>query len=81
MLIIFLLIRHTVNIKKDNIFTLLTKRELEVLKYILLGKTAKQIAKEINLSHRTIEEYTGKIKRKLQCHHKSEIYSKIVQYK
>lgn len=58
----------------------LTKKEVSVLKFILLGKTSKQIAKMLSLSYRTIEEYTDKIKRKLQCSHKYEIHAVAVEY-
>jgi DNA-binding CsgD family transcriptional regulator len=58
----------------------LTKKEVSVLRFILLGKTSKQIAKIVNVSPRTIEEHTEKIKRKLQCSYKYEIHSMAVEY-
>ncbi len=58
----------------------LTKKEVSVLRFILLGKTSKQIAKILGLSYRTIEEHTEKIKRKLQCSYKYEIQSMAVEY-
>ena len=58
----------------------LTKKEVSVLRLILLGRTSKQIAKILGLSYRTIEEYTNKIKRKLQCSYKYEIHSVAVEY-
>lgn len=58
----------------------LTKKEVAILKLILLGKTSKQIAKVLRVSYRTIEEHTAKIKRKLQCSHKHEIHSVAVEY-
>ena len=58
----------------------LTKKEVSVLRLILLGKTSKQAARALGLSYRTIEEYTQKIKRKLQCSHKHEIHAMAVEY-
>lgn len=58
----------------------LTKQEVCVLKLIILGKTSKQIAKELGVSFRTIEEYTNNLKRKLQCKFKNEIHSVVIQY-
>lgn len=58
----------------------LTIKETEVLKYILLGNTSKQIARLMNVSHRTIEEYTDNVKRKLQCSHKYQIHSVAIEY-
>lgn len=58
----------------------LTKKEVNVLRLILLGKTSKQIAKILGISHRTIEEHTEKIKRKLQCSYKYEIHSIAVEH-
>lgn len=58
----------------------LTRREVKVLKWILLGKTSKQIAKTLNVSYRTIEEHTENIRKKLQCSSKYEIHSVVVEY-
>ncbi len=58
----------------------LTKKEVTILRVILLGKTSKQIAKILGVSYRTIEEHTEKIKRKLQCSYKHEIHSIVVEY-
>lgn len=58
----------------------LTKKEVSVIRLILLGKTSKQIAKILGLSHRTIEEHTEKIRRKFQCSSKYEIHEIAVEY-
>jgi DNA-binding CsgD family transcriptional regulator len=50
-----------------------TRREYDVFKYTLLGLTAKQIAKRLALSSRTIEDHINKIKLKLQCSSKHQI--------
>lgn len=44
---------------------LLTNRERQCIEYLLIGKTAKETAKILNLSYRTIEYYFENIKNKL----------------
>src|SRR3990167_1005291 len=48
------------NLKINNVC--LTNRELQCLKLTIKGYTAKRIAKELNLSHRTVEEYLTNIR-------------------
>ena len=60
--------------------TYLTKREVCILKYVLLGRTAKLIGKKLNISHRTVESYMESIKHKLMCDSKSDIHEKAMQY-
>ncbi len=57
--------QHNVNqtipdLKINNVC--LTKRELQCLKLTIKGYTAKRIAKELDLSHRTVEEYLTNIR-------------------
>lgn len=42
----------------------LTKREAECIYYLLKGRTYKEIAKILHLSHRTIETYLNNIRHK-----------------
>ena len=46
----------------------LTKRELQILKLLALGKTNKDIAAPLNLRQKTIEVHCSKITRKLKIH-------------
>ena len=55
----------------------LTPREQEVLYYFLKGYSAKEIAKIISLSNRTVEDYLAKIKGKYGCSTKHELRQKI----
>lgn len=55
-----------------------TVRETECLFYIIRGKTAKQIAKVLNLSPRTVEFYIERIKLKMDCTTKSQIVAKAI---
>ncbi len=43
----------------------LNEKEIEVIRYIAMGCTAKEIGKYMGLEFRTIEVYVGKLKRKL----------------
>lgn len=55
----------------------LTSRELDCIVCYLQRKTAPETGKILNLSTRTVENYFEKIKEKLNCRSKSEIYEKI----
>lgn len=59
-------------IKKYN-FNDLTKRESEIIFYLLMGKTARMIAKILYRSHRTIEHHIDNIKYKMNCKTKSDL--------
>ena len=56
----------------------ISKRESECLFYILRGKTAKEIAKILHLSPRTVEEYTENLKFKFCCQTKTELVGKAI---
>lgn len=55
---------------------LLSARECECLKQLLLGKTAAEIGQSFYLSPRTIESYLENLKEKLSCHSKRELFSR-----
>jgi DNA-binding CsgD family transcriptional regulator len=57
----------------------LTDREAECLFYLLRGKTAKQIARYLGISHRTIEEYFEKLRIKFDASNKYELIDKAIQ--
>lgn len=58
---------------------LLSKREWECATLILAGKTSKEIARVLKLSHRTIEDYIYRMKKKLNCKNKSELIFLLTQ--
>lgn len=58
---------------KSNKGESLTKRQIEVLKYVLLGYTAKKIALYLGISFRTVETYIEILKLKFQCGSKGEL--------
>lgn len=55
----------------------LTRREQECLYYFINGFTAKEIAKELNISYRTVQDYLGIVYQKYGCSTKHELRKKI----
>lgn len=58
-------------IKKED--TILSPREIECISLCSSGKTAKEIARYINISHRTVETYLANAKKKLGCRNLKEL--------
>lgn len=56
----------------------LSHRESEVLFFLIRGKTAKEIARLIDLSNRTVEKHLDRIKNKLDCASRSELIEKAI---
>ena len=55
----------------------LTSREVQCLRLLQQGKTAKQTAKKLHLSYRTVESYLDDVKSKLYVTNKSELLAKL----
>jgi DNA-binding NarL/FixJ family response regulator len=51
----------------------LTERETEILRFVAKGLTAKQIAEQLSLSHRTVENHVQATFRKLQVANRVEL--------
>lgn len=66
------------NTEVANDGIMLSKQEFFLAKLFLTGLTAKEIAKRLNLSHRTVEAYLINIKTKLHCKNKTELVVKLV---
>lgn len=60
----------------DN--TTFTFREKDVMHYLVLGKSAKEIAFILGISPRTVEEYIANIKVKLNVSSKSAVIEKVI---
>lgn len=58
----------------------LSPREMSCIKYLLKGKTAKEIANHLNLSYRTIEYYLENIRSKTGCRNKYELINYFSSY-
>jgi two-component system, NarL family, response regulator NreC len=53
--------------------SLLSEKELDILRLVVEGKTAKEIAEVTFLSHRTVENYKNSIMKKLNLHKTSDL--------
>ena len=51
----------------------LTERETEILRMVSTGRTARQIAERLVVSHRTVENHIQNTLRKLQLHNRVEL--------
>lgn len=64
-------------IVKDSIDEFqLTKRESQVVFYLIRGNTAKEIARKIHLSFRTVEKHIDRIKKKMNVYTRSQLIEK-----
>ncbi len=67
---------QTIKLNLGNV--LLTSRETECLEYTVKGFTAKQIAKKLHISYRTVEDYINQVKIKLDVSTKQEMIQKLL---
>lgn len=51
----------------------ITRREMDCLRFLVQGFTAKMIARQLSLSQRTVESYFEKIKIKLNCNSRAQL--------
>lgn len=58
----------------------LTAREQEVLALVVAGRSSKEIARQLNVSHRTVETYRVRIMEKLDADSLSDLVAKAVAY-
>ena len=57
----------------------LTRRELDVLRLVATGRTDREIARELFLSHRTVEHHVRSIRMKLDCRSRTEAARRAVE--
>ena len=62
-------------------FGSLTRRELEILKFLAEGNSVKEIACTLNLSVKTIEAHKFNLMRKLDIHNKAQLVQYAIQKK
>ena len=60
-----------------SLLKILSVREIDVVRCLLYGNTAKKTAKELFISPRTVERHLENIKIKLNCKNKYELVKKI----
>ncbi|CAM2976129.1 LuxR family transcriptional regulator [Legionella steigerwaltii] len=57
----------------------LTPKQIRCLYYLVKGMTIKQIAQQLNLSPRTVEDHLNAAKNKLNCHNRGELIATALQ--
>jgi two-component system, NarL family, response regulator NreC len=62
-------------------FSTLTRRELEILKFLAEGNSVKEIAGVLNLSVKTVEAHKFNLMRKLDIHNKAQLVQYAIQKK
>jgi len=56
----------------------LTAREQEIARHVVNGRTCKEIALELGISHRTVEVHRARLMKKLGARNTAELVSKII---
>jgi len=54
-----------------------TKREAQIMSYLLSGLNTTQVAEKLELSRRTIEFYINNMKAKIKCRFRSDLVSEV----
>lgn len=65
------------SVEVNDIAIPVTKREAECLYYLIHGKTAKEIARILSISHRTVEVYFDQLRSKTISKNRFELLSKV----
>ena len=58
----------------------LSYREIQILRYISYGFTAKEIARKLDLGYRTVEKYARNVRRKLDARNMSHAVFLALRY-
>lgn len=61
-------------------FARLSKREMDILKWLVLGKSAKEIGAILTISSRTVEQHINNLKIKLKCFKTSQLTNIAMKY-
>ena len=70
---LFSKISQTTKVKEQKLETMLSKRELDVVDYLLKGKSYKEIATQLFISYSTVNDHIKKIYSKLDINSKGEL--------
>jgi len=74
----FILLLKDMHKHDRKVYVELTCREQECLFYFFKGFTTKEIAKKLDISHRTVEDYLASVRRKYGCSNKFELRKKVL---
>lgn len=67
--------KYTITGKRGTI--VFTRREVTCIIYLFRGETAKEMARRMYVSHRTVESHLLKIRKKIGCFSRSQLISYI----
>ena len=59
--------------KGQTAVSMLTQREMEVLRYVAQGLSKKEIARTMHLSTKTVENHSARLMKKLNIHDRVEL--------
>ncbi len=65
-------------LERSPIREILTKREIQILEFIIEGKTNKEIAQKLFRTQRTIEYHRNRLMRKLDTHTTAELVKRAI---
>lgn len=71
-------VNEAIEFNLDGKAVRISPRELLTIKYIYEGYTAKEVAKLMEISFRTVEKHLANVKQKMQCRTKMEMISKLI---
>lgn len=66
--------------KVNEMLQLLSKRELECLQFLCQGKSSKEIARDMSISHRTVETYIINIMNKTDTKKRLEVVARFTSF-
>jgi DNA-binding CsgD family transcriptional regulator len=78
--LILFLMKERIPEKAENYSNTLTNKEIECAYWLKKGLTAKEIAREMEISYRTVDKYVHLLKNKLHCRNKSHLISKLIHF-
>jgi len=64
---------------KYSVTAELSQRKIDILYYLVIGMTAKQIATKLGISHRTIEHHIDNLRKHFSTQSRSELIAKALQ--
>jgi len=75
----YLLIDDNASQASNTTIEIKSEKQKLILHHIICGKSAKEIASLLNLSHRTIEQHTDQLRHQFGCYSKRELIDKAIE--
>ena len=74
------LVRYNYTLPPERRFPVISPREQEVLRYISRGHSNKEIARHLEISVKTVEAHTARLKQKLGVHKTTALVSQAIRH-